>query len=415
MKIHALAALLPLLMTAKAGEKETFRLIFNGRDLAGWTGDGFKTEADVLVSDGGGKSMLETANTYTAYILDFDFKTEGDAKASLVLHYSGESDGSGAGIEILLGNDAAGGQPHGSLAKLMVARPGVLKPAGEWNNQRVTVTGSNIRIAVNGAEILDADLDALLAGNPDHGGLNRRAGEIVFKADGSKLSLRNVNILEIVPKANEEAARDAGFKPLFNGKDLEGWKYETDGTGNWFVANGILKHTGEPGITKDLWTVESFKDFTMVFDWRWAETGEGKTQPVILPDGNEKIGDDGEPELVEINELDSGIYLRGDSTSQVNLWNWPIGSGEVYGYRTNKNNSPEIRAAVTPKRKADAPPGEWNRMMITIEGKSLAVSLNGVVVIENATLGGIPDEGPIGLQHHGQAIEFSNIWVKALD
>ena len=31
---------------------------------------------------------------------------------------------------------------------------------------------------------------------------------------------------------------------------------------------------------------------------------------------------------------DSGIYLRGSSKSQVNIWCWPCGSGEVYGYRT---------------------------------------------------------------------------------
>ena len=43
----------------------------------------------------------------------------------------------------------------------------------------------------------------------------------------------------------------------------------------------------------------------------------------------------------------------------------------------------------------------------------LTVSLNGRVVIENATLPGIPAGGPIALQHHGGAIDFANIWIKA--
>ena len=119
--------------------------------------------------------------------------------------------------------------------------------------------------------------------------------------------------------------------------------------------------------------------------------------------------------MIEIEELDSGIYLRGDSQSQVNLWNWPIGSGEVYGYRTNPKQPPEIRAGVTPKVRADRPVGEWNRMMITLQGERLTVSLNGRVVIENAQLPGIPAKGPIGLQHHGAAIDFANIWIKELE
>jgi hypothetical protein len=54
----------------------------------------------------------------------------------------------------------------------------------------------------------------------------------------------------------------------------------------------------------------------------------------------------------------------------------------------------------------------WNRTMITVKGQQVSVSLNGKSLIENVTLDGMPAEGPIGLQHHGQAIDFANIWVK---
>jgi hypothetical protein len=33
-------------------------------------------------------------------------------------------------------------------------------------------------------------------------------------------------------------------------------------------------------------------------------------------------------------------------------------------------------------------------------------------VIDGAELPGVPDEGPIGLQHHGHAIDFANLWIK---
>ena len=51
-------------------------------------------------------------------------------------------------------------------------------------------------------------------------------------------------------------------------------------------------------------------------------------------------------------------------------------------------------------------------MMITVKGQQVSVTMNGHSVIENVTLNEMPAEGPIGLQHHGQAIDFANIWVK---
>jgi hypothetical protein len=128
--------------------------------------------------------------------------------------------------------------------------------------------------------------------------------------------------------------------------------------------------------------------------------------------GGTKIGADGKPMNKKVIELDSGIYFRGNNRSQVNLWNWPCGSGEVYGYRTNKKLSQEIRAALTPKVNADHPIGAWNRMEITLIGDRLTVVLNGKKVIENAQLPGVPAEGAIALQHHGSALEFRNIFIK---
>jgi hypothetical protein len=131
-------------------------------------------------------------------------------------------------------------------------------------------------------------------------------------------------------------------------------------------------------------------------------------RPVIGFDGKET------GQQVEVQELDSGIYLRGNSKSQVNLWNWPCGSGEVYGYRTDKSQPAAVIAGVTPKAKADKPVGEWNRTMITMKGDQLTVTLNGQTVIENAQLPGVAAKGKIALQHHGSHIDFANIWIKEL-
>src|SRR5262249_11089810 len=107
--------------------------------------------------------------------------------------------------------------------------------------------------------------------------------------------------------------------------------------------------------------------------------------------------------------------LRGSSKSQVNMWCWPIGSGEVYGYRTDKSMPAEVRAGVTPKMVADNPIGKWNRFIITMKGDRLTVNLNGKKVIDTAQLPGIAKSGPIALQHHGDPIQFRNIYIKELD
>jgi hypothetical protein len=80
--------------------------------------------------------------------------------------------------------------------------------------------------------------------------------------------------------------------------------------------------------------------------------------------------------------------------------------------RTDPTVSSNVRAGVTPKLRADNPPGQWNRFVITMKGDRLTVVLNGQTVIENAQLPGVAARGPLALQHHGDAIEFANLYLR---
>ena len=173
-----------------------------------------------------------------------------------------------------------------------------------------------------------------------------------------------------------------GFRPLFDGKGLSAWKADDEAKKHWMVADGAIRYDGK---NRDLWTKDSFDDFVLMADWRVTAPGD-----------------------------DSGIYLRGAAKSQVNIWCWPVGSGEVYGYRTDRSLPPDIRAGVTPKKKADKPIGQWNRFEITMKGDRLTVVLNGEEVISAARLPGVPKTGAIALQHHGTRIDYGNIYVKEL-
>jgi hypothetical protein len=405
-------------ISALAAESPAMRPLFNGKDLDGWKGDGYNVVDGVIVCTPEGKNLTSTS-TYSNYVVEFDFKLPPGGNNGLGIHYPGTGDSAYDGMEIqILDNtapqykDLKDAQYNGSIYLLAPAKKSGLKPVGEWNRERVSVLGSKVTVNLNGETILEANLDDLAAKHPEHKGVQRRAGHIAFLGHGDPVAFRNIRILETPPSANNEGVMAAGFKRLFDGKTLDGWKHGN--SAEWTVSNGILKHSGKAGTPVDLWTEKQYGDCTMVFDWRWSGRGPQKMQPIVMPDGSNKVGANGKPELVEIEELDSGIYLRGNTKSQVNLWNWPVGSGEVYGYRTDSAMSPEVRAGVTPKLNADRPVGEWNRMMITITGDRLTVSENGRVVIDNAQLPGVPAKGAIGLQHHGAAIDFANLWIKEL-
>jgi hypothetical protein len=221
-----------------------------------------------------------------------------------------------------------------------------------------------------------------------------------------------------------------GFVTLFNGKDFENWKVPEGDNGHWKILGGVIDYDArsEAKGDKNLWSSKEYKDFVLLIDWRIKETPfVNPNVPVILADGSHKKDADGKEIRQAIPDSDSGIYLRGAPKSQVNIWCWPVGSGEVYGYRTDQKQPPEVRAGVTPKKKADKPIGEWNTFEITVKGDRLWVKLNDEEVISNAQLPGIPEKGPIGLQHHGSfnattgkfsgppsLVQFRNIHIKVL-
>lgn len=226
--------------------------------------------------------------------------------------------------------------------------------------------------------------------------------------------------------APEEAPE--GFLSLFNGKDFTGWKVPEGDGGHWKIVDGVIDYDArsEAKGDKHLMSEESFGDFVLRLDWRIKETPYiNPNVPYILPDGTHARDITGKMMRMSLPDSDSGVILRGNMKNQVNIWCWPIGSGEFYGYRMDGASSPEVKAAVTPRTQADKPAGEWNRYEITVKGDRVTVVLNDILVIDNAQLPGIEKEGPIGFQHHGymekgewksppSLVQFRNIFVKKL-
>jgi len=190
-----------------------------------------------------------------------------------------------------------------------------------------------------------------------------------------------------------------GFVSLFNGKDLSGWKIPAGDGGHWKVVDGVIDYDAQSQATgsKDLWTEKSYGDYVLRVDWRIKETPyTNPNVPYILPDGTHARDTRGKEMKMSLPDSDSGIILRGDVRNQINIWCWPIGSGEIYGIRTNPKSPPEVRAAATPRTQADKPIGQWNRFEITARGKTLKVVLNGKTVLPEAEYPDLPTRGVNG-------------------
>ena len=239
------------------------------------------------------------------------------------------------------------------------------------------------------------------------GSKSKTESESVFKSASASIS-------EFASESKSESAGDEGFVSLFNGEDLTGWIVPEGDGGHWRVVDGVIDYDAlsEAPDDKNLWSEEEYGDFVLRLDWRIKETPfVNHNARIIRPDGTYQRDASGEIIRISVPDSDSGVYLRGSSKSQVNIWCWPVGSGEVWGYRTDPDMPPEVVAGVTPSVFADNHIGEWNTFEITMVGDRLTVELNGQLVIEDVPLPGVDARGPIALQHHGRQVDGE--WTSA--
>ncbi len=208
-------------------------------------------------------------------------------------------------------------------------------------------------------------------------------------------------------------AQEEGFTPLFNGKDLTGWVYGRRGdaenrTGKGYqVEDGVLFTTKEDG--GNLFTEKEYADFILRFEFKLTENannGIGIRAP---------LSGDAAYAGMEIQVLhDSGSQYTDLRPAQYH--------GSVY-------------QMFPAKRGFQKPVGEWNSEEITVKGRQITVTLNGVTIVD-ANLDDVKDEallakhrdlgrpegsrgiantkGHIGLLGHGTRVEFRNIRIREL-
>jgi len=205
----------------------------------------------------------------------------------------------------------------------------------------------------------------------------------------------------------------AGFRAIFNGKDLTGWY-------GW-NPHTSAKLTGEK---KDANLKQQREDFAKHWTVENGELVNNGTGPYATTEA--EFGDiELHIEYKTVAKADSGIYLRG--TPQVQIWDNSqvfdpkkpdrkphLGSGGLF------NNTPNTPGR-DPLVVADKPFGEWNSFRIRQVGARTWVWLNDKLVVDGATMENywdrtkpLPVKGPIMLQTHGGEIRWRNIFIREI-
>ena len=213
-------------MTAVRAQEEGFTPLFNGRDLTGWvygtrrgapnkTGEGYQVDNGVLFTTKENGGNLFTEKEYADFILRFEFKLTPNANNGIAIRAPLEGDAAYVGMEIQVLDDSGSqyanllpGQYHGSIYRVVAAKRGFQKPVGEWNAEEIRAQGRRITVILNGATIVDANLDdvkdeAVLAKHRDMSkpegsrGIANTRGHIGLLGHGTRVEFRNLRIKEL--------------------------------------------------------------------------------------------------------------------------------------------------------------------------------------------------------------------------
>ena len=151
------------------GNDADFKPIFNGKDLAGWTGatEAYEVKDDTLVAKAGQHGNMFTDDTYDNFVVRFEFKLPPGGNNGLGLRSpitDKEVAYEGMESQILDDGDAKYKdwlhpyQSHGSLYGLAPASAATSAPSANGTTKKLTIDGDKLTVELNGYEILNTNI-----------------------------------------------------------------------------------------------------------------------------------------------------------------------------------------------------------------------------------------------------------------
>ncbi len=201
-----------------------------------------------------------------------------------------------------------------------------------------------------------------------------------------------------------------GWKPLFNGKNLEGWKiYKSKDNNSWEVVEGTLhcKPFDSAAQRSDIMTVQEYENFELSFDWK------------ISAQGNSGV-------MYRVTEENVEPYQSGPEYQVIDDVGYP---GQL---EESQFTGACYHMYTAPKDKPVKPVGEWNTSKIVAKGNHIEHWLNGRKLFDYEIASddwlkrkaiskwkdeanyGIAKSGYIDFQDHGNEVWYKNILIKTL-
>lgn len=212
------------------------------------------------------------------------------------------------------------------------------------------------------------------------------------------------------PNRLTDQQQDEGWKLLFNGKNMDGWRtFKGRENNSWEVIDGTLHCKPATAADKrsDMITVDQYADFELAFEWK------------IAPGDNSGV-------IYRATEAFDRPYLSGPEYQLIDDKGYPdsLTSTQLTGANYDMHAAPDDKKI--------NPPGEWNTSRIVANGNHVEHWLNGVKVVEyeihseewkklkekskwkDADGYGMAEKGHIDLQDHGGEVWFRNIMIKTM-
>jgi hypothetical protein len=342
---------------------EGFFPLFNGKDLDGmWISgenkEAFKAEEGKLVVTGQkGGGWIFTDGVYENFVLRYEYRIPnldgesiGNSGVGIRAAAEGNPAFSGMEIQVIQPDWEVDWQSTGALYATVPPKVNAENPVGEWNRMEVLCDGPRIRTILNGQELYDiqmTDYTKEKVGNhewmkPLDDRVNK--GHVAFQSHGNHVEFRR---MRLKPLPGGE-----GWKPLWNGKNLDGWEVLFD----------------------PLWSVEEEKGSTFL---RVDGTKMQNRERHGLKTTREDIGDF-ELQLMfrPHGNSNSGVFFRGGGDDP-----WP----RTYEAQIHNYDAKQFTGAIWNQVQASelhAVDNRWNHMHISARGDKIDIWVNGKKVVD---------------------------------
>jgi len=370
-----LAALFLFAPQLPAEDKDDgFKPLFNGKNFEGWVRTNtpestWSFKDSMLICTGKPIGEIRTERMYQNFIMEVEWRHMKPRGNAGIFIWADDITAKGVpfhrGIEVQVLENAYGNTrshtTHGDIFPIHGAKMTPIngrggsrafpteersKPSPEWNHYRIECQNGNISLAVNG-KVVTRGKECWPA-----------KGYICLESEGGITHYRNAKI-KVLPDTpidkKDIAIANRGYRSIYSGLDLSGWKTSKANDGHWKPNDWVLTYDGKSTASdKALVSTKSYGDFGFLMDFR------------LKNDSSFAL-----------------IQLRG-------------GTGFPLAFSTGKGT-------VVKK-------GQWNRLEGTVVGDRISVTLNGKDLPLDFD-GRLPKDGPIRIAPNGP-VDFANVYVR---